>query len=292
VSTTPTPEQPQPKIRVGTAAWSDHQDFYPKGTKPGDRISYYAQHFNVVEVNSSYYHIMPPRNYALWVEKTPDDFVFNIKAFGQLTGHVRDEPPTPETFQQFRESYAPMREAGKVGAVLFQFPPWFNYSDDNKAQIGWCVEHMADDPILVEFRNKTWLEPRVRDDTLTFLKELGLAYVTVDAPQVGSGTAPKIVAVTNTDLAYLRMHGRNKETWYKRVENTGERFNYLYSEREVAELAEDARALAREAKEVHAIFNNNMQNYAVTNAKMMIEALGPWARVAEPTTPVQQGLDI
>jgi uncharacterized protein YecE (DUF72 family) len=285
-------EQPQPKIRVGTAAWSDHQEFYPKGLKSGERITYYAQHFNVVEVNSSYYHIMPARNYALWAERTPDDFVFNIKAFGQLTGHARDEPPTPEVFQQFRESYAPLREAGKVGAVLFQFPPWFAYSDETKQQIAWCVEHMADDPILVEFRNTSWLQRQHQDDTLAFLKSQDLSYVTVDAPQVGSGTAQKVVAVTNADLAYLRMHGRNKETWYKRVETTGERFNYLYSEREVDELAQDARTLAEQAREVHVIFNNNMQNYAVTNAKMMIDALGPWARVPAPTVPLQQELAI
>jgi len=279
-------------VRVGTAAWSDHLEFYPKGLKPGERIRYYAEHFSVVEVNASYYHIMPARNYALWVDKTPDDFVFNVKAFGQLTGHVRDEPATPEVFQQFRESYAPLREADKLGAVLFQFPPWFGCDEASKQQIASCVEQMADDPILVEFRNTSWLQARNRDDTLAFLKELGLSYVTVDAPQVGNGTAQKVVAVTNPDLAYLRLHGRNEATWYKRVETTGERFNYLYGQREIDELAGDARQLAEHAREVHVIFNNNMQNYAVTNAKMMVEALGRLAHVPEPTTAVQQTLEI
>jgi len=279
-------------VRVGTAAWSDHLEFYPKGLKPGERIRYYAEHFSVVEVNASYYHIMPARNYALWVDKTPDDFVFNVKAFGQLTGHVRDEPATPEVFQQFRESYAPLREADKLGAVLFQFPPWFGCDEASKQQIASCVEQMADDPILVEFRNTSWLQARNRDDTLAFLKELGLSYVTVDAPQVGNGTAQKVVAITNPDLAYLRLHGRNEATWYKRVETTGERFNYLYGQREIDELAGDARQLAEHAREVHVIFNNNMQNYAVTNAKMMVEALGRLAHVPEPTTAVQQTLEI
>jgi uncharacterized protein YecE (DUF72 family) len=280
------------KIRVGTAAWADHQDFYPKGLKPGDRISYYAQHFTVVEVNSSYYHIMPRHNYELWTEKTPSDFKFNVKAFGQLTGHVRDEPATPAVFEQFRESYAPLREAGKLGAVLFQYPPWFGANDENKAYIAHCAESMADDPILVEFRNSSWLKGEQTEDTLAFLRDLRLAYVTVDAPQVGTGTAPKVVAATIPQLAYLRMHGRNTATWYKRVENTGERFNYLYNQREVAQLAEDARALANEANEVHVIFNNNMQNYAVTNARMMIDALGDLARVPDPTVPRQGTLEI
>jgi uncharacterized protein YecE (DUF72 family) len=262
------------RIRVGTAAWSDHQEFYPKGVKPGDRITYYAKHFPVVEVNSSYYHIMPARNYHLWVEKTPDDFVFNVKAYGTLTGHKRDEEATPEVFDAFRASYAPLREAGKLGAVLFQFPPWFSAGDESKAEIARCVELMADDPILVEFRNATWLKPGRRDDTLGFLRELGLSYVTVDAPQVGTGTAPLVPAVTNRRLAYLRLHGRNKETWYKRVETTGERFNYLYKQPEIDELAGVARQLAVDAGQLHVIFNNNMQNYAVTNARMMVDALG------------------
>lgn len=262
------------RIRVGTAAWSDHEEFYPKGTKPGDRITYYARHFPVVEVNASYYHIMPARNYAGWVEKTPDDFTFNVKAFGVLTGHRRDEEATREVFDAFRNSYAPMREAGKLGAVLFGFPPWFDASDANKAEIARCVEHMADDPILVEFRNKTWLTGKQTGDTLEFLRGLGLSYVTVDAPQVGAGAAPLVPAVTNARLAYLRLHGRNKETWYKRVETTGERFNYLYKQPEIDELAAVARDLSQQARELHVIFNNNMQNYAVTNARMMVDALG------------------
>lgn len=262
------------QIRVGTAAWADHLDFYPKGLKPGDRIAYYSRFFPVVEVNASYYHIMPARNYALWAEKTPPDFQFTVKALGQLTGHVRDHPPTRETFEQFRASYQPFRDAGKLAAVLFGFPPWFSASEENKQRIAECVEYMADDPLVVEFRNTSWLTPEQRQDTFAFLEELGVSYVTVDAPQVGTGTAQKVPAVTNKRLAYLRMHGRNKATWYKRVETTGERFNYLYSQEEINELAADALELARQAFLVHVIFNNNMQNYAVTNARMMIDALG------------------
>ncbi|HMM42319.1 MAG TPA: DUF72 domain-containing protein [Thermomicrobiales bacterium] len=282
----------QPRIRVGTAAWSDHQEFYPKGLKPGDRIAYYAQHFPVVEVNSSYYHIMPERNYRLWVEKTPDDFVFNVKAYGTLTGHKRDEEATPEVFDAFRASYRPFREAGKLGAVLFQFPPWFDDSEANREQIAWCVEHMADDPILVEFRNRSWLTPAHREGTLEFLRGLGLAYVTVDAPQVGNGTVPLVPAVTNANLAYLRLHGRNTETWYKRVETTGERFNYLYKQAEIDELAGVAKQLAEKAREVHVIFNNNMQNYAVVNARMMIDALDDSALARWGQGPQQGSLDI
>jgi uncharacterized protein YecE (DUF72 family) len=280
-----------PQIRVGTAAWSDHPDFYPRGLKPGDRITWYARHFPVVEVNSSYYHIMPQHNYELWVNKTPDAFVFNVKAFGVLTGHRRDEEATPEVFDAFRASYQPLREAGKLGAVLFQFPPWFDANDANKQQIAYCVEHMAEDPILVEFRNRTWLTPEQRDDTLDFLRTLGLAYVTVDEPQVGSGSAPRVPAVTNARLAYLRMHGRNTATWYKKVETTGERFNYLYDQSEIDDLASVARQLATQAESVHVIFNNNMNNYGIINARMMIDTLGLQGSWGEPE-PEQTTLDI
>ncbi len=262
------------RILVGTAAWSDHEDFYPPRVRGTDRIAYYARHFPVVEVNASYYHLLPQRNYALWAEKTPEDFTFNVKALGQLTGHVRDEPPTPDTFDAFRESYEPIREAGKLGAVLFQFPPWFNKTEKNLQQIAWSAEMMADHPVLVEFRNATWLTEEERAETLDFLTNLGLSYVTVDAPQVGTGTAPLVPAVTTPRLAYLRMHGRNTDTWYKRVKTTGERFNYLYSEEELSELAIIARQLAENAVEVHVIFNNNMADYAVTNARSMMRLLG------------------
>lgn len=272
-------------IRVGTAAWADHEDFYPPGVRGTERIAYYARYFSVVEVNASYYALLPQRNYAIWAEKTPDDFVFNVKALGQLTGHVRDEPATTEAFDAFRASYEPLREAGKLGAVLFQFPPWFDNNDQNRQQIAWCAEMMADDPLLVEFRNKTWLTDDSKDETLDLLRSLRLSYVTVDAPQVGTGTAPLVPAVTRPELAYLRMHGRNEETWYKRAKTTGERFNYHYNDEELEELAKIARQLAERALEVHVVFNNNMANYAVDNARSMMNLLG----LQSPDEPPQQG---
>jgi uncharacterized protein YecE (DUF72 family) len=270
------------RIRVGTAAWSDHQHFYPRGLPPTQRISYYARHFDVVEVNASYYHVLPVQNYEQWVAKTSDDFVFNVKAFGQLTGHHRGSPADEETFRSFRESYAPLRESGKLGAVLFQFPPWFEATPENYAEINRCAELMADDPLLVEFRNVTWLDRQHRDETLEFLDNLRLSYVTVDAPQIGTGTAPLVPAVTNPRLAYLRLHGRNTETWYKRVETTGERFNYHYNDQELDDLAEKVRVLSEAAREVHVIFNNNMENYAVDNATGMMRRLGLSAPDAQP----------
>jgi uncharacterized protein YecE (DUF72 family) len=280
------------RIRVGTAAWSDHQEFYPQGLKPTDRISYYARFFSVVEVNASYYHLLPTRNYDSWVHKTPDDFRFNVKAYGELTGHHRGDLAPAVSFEHFRESYGPLRAAGKLGAVLFQFPPWFEANEANRQEIARCAELMADDPLLIEFRNVSWLEPEEKTRTHDFLADLNLAYVTVDAPQVGRGTAPLVPDVTNPRLAYLRMHGRNEETWYKRVKTTGERFNYLYNERELEGLSDIARQLAEHAHEVHVIFNNNMQNYAVLNAREMMRLLDIPLVDPEADPPKQRSLGI
>lgn len=263
------------RILVGTAAWSDHEEFYPPGVRGPERIKYYARYFRVVEVNASYYALLPQRNFVRWVENTPDDFTFNVKALGRLTGHERGMAATPDVFDAFRETYAPLRDSGKLGAVLFQFPPWFENTEHNRNRISEVAELMADDPLLIEFRNRTWLaDEDAIARTLLLLRDLGLSYVTVDAPQTGTGTAPRVPAVTRSALGYLRMHGRNTETWYKRVENTGERFNYKYNDEELAELAQVARELATQANVVHVIFNNNMASYGTDNAQTMMRMLG------------------
>lgn len=275
------------RIRVGASGWSDHPHFFPTGLKPADRLSHYARLFSVVEINSTYYHLQPTRNFATWVDRTPEDFRFTVKALAELTGHHRGEPAPPVTFAHFRESYAPVRESGKLGAALFQFPPWFEANAANRRELERCVEHMEGDPLLIEFRNVGWLEPDERARTFELLSQLGVSYVTVDAPQVGRGTAPLVAEVTNRRLAYLRLHGRNTETWYKRVQTTGERFNYFYDELELEGLAGVARRLAEQATEVHVIFNNNMQNYAVTNARTLMRLLD--IPLVDPTAePVQQ----
>jgi uncharacterized protein YecE (DUF72 family) len=253
------------RVRVGASGWSDHPQLFPPGLKAADRITHYARLFSVVEINSSYYHLLSTRNYASWAAKTPEDFRFTVKAYAELTGHHRGEPAPPVTFAHFRESYGPLRESGKLSAVLFQFPPWFEANASSRRELERCVELM--------FRNVSWLSDDEQARTFELLARLGTSYVTVDAPQVGRGTAPLVPEVTNPRLAYLRLHGRNTDTWYKRVQSTGERFNYLYDEQELTGLADVAARLAECAQEVHVIFNNNMQNYAVTNARTLMRML-------------------
>lgn len=274
-------------VRVGTCAWADHAAFYPRGVKPTERIAYYADRFPVVEVNASYYHLLPPRTYDGWAARTPPDFVFNVKAYGVLTLHRREEAPTAATFALFRDSYRPLAEAGKLGAVLFQFPPWFVDEAKSRTHLRRVAAEMgpARDRVVVEFRHTSWLAPDRVPETLGLLAELGFGYVVVDAPQVGSGTVPLVPAVTDPHLAYVRLHGRNTKTWYRKVETTGERFDYLYSPAELAEWVPRVVELASRAHEVHVMFNNNRRNSATINAAEMTRRLGA---LAHPT-PVEPG---
>lgn len=275
-------------ILVGTCNWSDHTGFYPRGVKPNERLAYYARFFPLVEVDASFYRLMPARNYELWAERTPAEFSFDVKAYRTLTRHGAEyrpgarhddeDPgldPTDDDFRAFTDSVEPLRQAGKLRSVLFQFPPWFRESDNNRAHLATIREYLPDDLLSVEFRHRSWLEPQVRQDTFKQLRDLGLVYVAVDQPQLGSGSIPPIAEVTNPALSTVRFHGRNYQTWYKKgTSSSAERFNYLYSPEEIGEWVPRLKELAAEAAEVHVLMNNNRGNYAVVNAADAMRLLG------------------
>jgi uncharacterized protein YecE (DUF72 family) len=285
-------------ILVGTCNWSDFPAWYPKGVKPAERIRYYAQHFSLVEIDSTFYHLMPRRNFEGWAAKTPQNFVFDVKAYRTLTRHgaayeegkvhADADPaydPAEDDFEKFKYQIEPLREAGKLRAVLFQFPPWFKHTPANLEHLEVCREYMADYLIAVEFRHGSWLAPAVADETLAFLRDREIVYTVVDEPQIGSASVPPVVAVTNPDLAMVRFHGRNAGTWYmKGAESSRERFNYLYSPEELAEWASNVEEMAERASEVHVLMNNNYgpvptrsgdgQSYqAIINAQEMQDLL-------------------
>lgn len=276
-----TPEQHAGRLLVGTCNWSDHEDFYPPGTKPTDRLVYYARHFRVVEIDSTFYAIQPARNFERWARVTPDDFVFNVKAYRELTGHDREKEPEAKTFEVFHQAIQPLRDAGKLRAVHFQFPPWFVESERNREYILTARALFPEDTFAVEFRHRSWFAPEHRAETLDFLRRNGLVHVMVDAPQVGSGTVPKVVAVTSPELSIIRFHGRNTATWYKKADTTGQRFDYLYTRAELAEWLPAAREAASQAREVHVLMNNNRANYAVRNARDFADLLGQQPPIAE-----------
>lgn len=272
-------------VRIGTCSWADEalsKHWYPKGTPAGDRLAYYAQHFDTVEVDSTYYRLPSEEMVQKWAERTPDDFVMHIKAFGLMTRHpvklealppdLRDAAPTDErgrverpsrefrgeVFRRFLEALEPLRAAGKLGGILFQFPSYVVYKGYSLDYLHWAREQLGNDEMLVEFRHVSWLDDEHRDDTLRFLEELGAGHVIVDAPRIeGAKNLVPTVAALTSPTAYVRFHGRNAETWNKRGGSAAERFDYLYSDDELREWVGPLRELAEEAENAYAFFNNN-----------------------------------
>jgi uncharacterized protein YecE (DUF72 family) len=272
-------------VRIGTCSWADEalsKHWYPKGTPAGERLAYYAKHFDTVEVDSTYYRLPEEEMVRKWAERTPDGFVMHVKAFGLMTRHpvklealppdLRDEAPTDdrgrverpsrefrgEVFHRFLSALEPLRAAGKLGGLLFQFPSYVVYKDRSLDYLQWAREQLGDDEMLVEFRHVSWLDDEHRDETLRFLEELGAGHVIVDAPRIegAKNVVPTVTAVTSP-TAYVRFHGRNAETWNKRGGSAAERFDYLYSDDELREWVGPLRELAEEAGNAYAFFNNN-----------------------------------
>lgn len=216
-----------------------------------------------------------------WNERTPEGFVMHVKAFGVMTRHpvkaeqlppdLReaapvddrgrvDRPPRElraEVFARFRAALEPLRAAGKLGGILLQFPSYVVAKDLSRDYLAWAVEQLRGDRALVEFRHRSWLDEENRAATLAFLEELGATHVVVDAPKTeAKNLVPTVVAATSP-LAYVRMHGRNAETWNVRGGSASDRFDYLYSDEELAEWSEPLRELGETADEVYVLFNNN-----------------------------------
>ncbi|GIW43606.1 MAG: hypothetical protein KatS3mg077_0888 [Candidatus Binatia bacterium] len=291
----------RPRFRVGTASWTDpsllESGFYPSSATTAEaRLRFYAQHFDTVEVDSTFYALPHERNSYLWARRTPEDFVFHIKAFAALTQHpveyrqlsraLRELVPAPsegETgkikilpaealnlcFEMFAGALEPLRRAGKLGCLLFQFPPWFTATDEHEAYLLFCQERLRHHRLAVEFRHRSWFGERA-ERTLALLEEHNLVHVILDLPDAPS--LPKTPFVTTTDVAYVRLHGRNREAWFAKHERASERFRYLYSDEELRGIAQRIRRL-REAQVVHVIFNNCYRDYGVRNALAMARLL-------------------
>jgi uncharacterized protein YecE (DUF72 family) len=271
-------------IRVGVCSWADEtltKFWYPKGvTKGEDRLRYYAERFDVVEANSTYYRLPEPTMVENWTARTPEGFTMHVKAFGVMTRHpvkvdqlptdLRDVPTDArgrvdrppreyraEVFRRFHDALEPLRSTGKLGGILMQFPPYVVYKPASLEYLAWAKEQLAGDEMLVEFRHGSWLDDENRAETLRFLEEHGMTYVTVDAPQTGGKNVLPTIAAATSETAYVRFHGRNAETWNKRTGSAAERFDYLYSDDELNEWVPKLRELAGQAQTVYAMFNNN-----------------------------------
>jgi uncharacterized protein YecE (DUF72 family) len=288
-------------IYIGTCNWADFKDWYPAGIRPGQRLRYYASQFSIVEIDSTFYALMPRRNFEAWAAATPDRFVFDVKAFRTLTGHGRSygadhhssdsylRDATEEDFAKFIWQVQPLRDAGKLRAIQFQFPPWFEYSETSFAHLEVCRKRTSDHVMAVEFRHQSWLRPEHREFTFSFLRDHGIVYTIADEPQVGNGTVPPLIEVTNSSLAIIRFHGRNAEKWRGGGGGSGrDRYDYMYDAGEMSQWAATIEKLSAQVSEVHVLMNNNVQGQGLVNGKQLQNLLHHVVIAAEAEAPVVQ----
>ncbi|HEY3073381.1 MAG TPA: DUF72 domain-containing protein [Candidatus Limnocylindrales bacterium] len=295
------------EIRVGTASWTDPTMtvpgvFYPVGTDTAEeRLGYYAGRFPVVEVDATYYALPSERTSALWVDRTPPDFTFDIKAHALMTGQptetkrlpkgLREELPDDlrskprvygkqlpaelldEFWRLFREGLEPLRESGQLGAVFLQYPRWFFTSSENRDAILDAQRRLEGIPVAVEFRNSTWFNEKNVDRTLRFLQDNHVPYVMIDGPQGFKSSVPPLDWVTSPELAVVRFHGRRAETWEAKGVPTVERFRYLYGTDELRDWVSRIEKAAKAARETHVLMNNCYANYGATNAREIAKLL-------------------
>jgi uncharacterized protein YecE (DUF72 family) len=294
-------------IRVGTASWTDPTMtaagvFYPSGADSAEeRLSYYASQFPLVEVDATYYSLPARRTSELWVERTPPDFTFDIKAHALMTGQPTETKRLPKdlrsalpdelaqkpriyakdlpgelkaaVWEWFLDGLEPLSESGQLGSVLLQYPRWFFTSSENRDTILDATGRLGDVRKAVEFRNGTWFNEKNVERTLRFLEDHKIPLVMVDGPQGFKSSIPPIAATTSADLAVVRFHGRRAETWEAKGIPTVERFRYLYGSDELEEWVPRIREAAAQAKETHVLMNNCYANYGSTNARELAALL-------------------
>jgi uncharacterized protein YecE (DUF72 family) len=287
-------------IRIGTAGWTDPTltapgVFYPPdaGSAEG-RLRHYATRFSLVEVDSTYYALPTAEMARRWVERTPDGFVFDVKAHALLTGHPTDPRRLPrairaalpadlaarprlherelpaelldEVWRHFAEALAPLSLAARLGAVLMQYPPWLRPSRASMDRILAARERLGGLPIAIELRHRDWFAPRVGERLFDVLGEHAITYVIVDEPQGHEQSVPPSVAVTSPELAVLRLHGRRADQWGRRGATVAEKYRYLYDRAELGSWIRPVLEIAMRARETHVVFNNCYGNYGTTNA--------------------------
>ena len=287
------------EIRVGTASWTDPgfvADWYPKGLRAEERLRWYAEHFDLVEINSTFYALPTLSSVKRWCDETPENFLFDVKLPKVLSRHsmlVKFLPPelrsrvetekgvitlTPSTerliAKRLLQLFEPMRDAGKLGVFLLQMSPAFRPKAHKLSELETIAEVFLSHPLAVELRNRGWVTSDRFDETVNFFKKRKLTLVLVDAPESEHFTVmPGFDHVTDRRLGYFRLHGRNAEGYIK-GRTVAERFDYDYSPDEVKEIAERLRKVDKEVERLHVIANNNRSNYAPKLAEALRKQLG------------------
>jgi len=290
------------EILISTCSWTDPTliksgQFYPDWAKSAEtRLQFYASQFNLVEVDSSYYALLNEKASRLWVERTSEGFVFDVKAFRLFTQHptplsalpkdIRNELPqglkektnvyqrdlpselVNDLWGRFEQALLPLDSAGKLGTVLFQFPPWFYPGNEQRDYILSCKEKLPQYRLAVEFRHNSWVNEKNCQQTMDFLRQNDLPFVCVDEPQGFKSSVPPMVEATS-DIGLIRFHGRNREMWEKKGIGVAERFNYLYSEDDLREWVPRIKELAAKTRQLHVLFNNCYADKAAVNARQV-----------------------
>ena len=300
------------RILIGTASWTDPgfvERWYPKKMAAHERLAWYAQHFEMVEVNSSFYSVPNERMVERWCASTPNNFTFDVKLHQLFSFHSTQRKLLPPELQRIAQSDAkekvnrspelqeallesflrPMsilQSAGKLGVLLLQLSPAFSPRKHELDELKPLIEQLAGWPLAIEFRNRHWgVEDQLRS-TIDFLSRHHVAFVNVDAPSADhfSILPSDLNEVTNADFTYLRLHGRDAKA-YLTGKTVAARFNYDYSDEEISDIADRCEKLTAKAKAVHVVFNNNNLDYAPRAALRLRKALGQSVAAPSPETP-------
>ena len=288
------------RVLVGTSSWADPgfvEEWYPPGMPARERLPWYAERFEIVELNSSFYAVPDTGMVERWARATPDGFGFDVKLHRLLSRHAADLkslPPdmrdgaetndrgrvrlTPELelalADRIVEAVAPLERAGKLGVFLLQLTPAFAPGEHRLEELDALIERLAPHTVAVELRHRGWVSDKRAEETFAYLSERGAAFVSVDAPREEHvPIMPPVDAVTVDSVAYMRMHGRNAHG-YMHGKSVAERFAWDYSDEELREIAGRVRGLADQAHEVHALFNNNRGADAPSAASRFRELIG------------------
>lgn len=256
---------PAGRVLVGTSGYSFPDwvgPFYPPGTRPGDFLAVYAEHFDAVEVNATYYRMPTAATLERMERRTPAGFRFVVKLLGAFT-HERSADPAAA--REFRAALAPLKDAGKYDGLLAQFPWAFRRDRAALDHLAALRERFADEPLFAEFRHDSWAAPGLGET----LSGLGIGYCAVDEPAL-PGLMPPLALRTTAD-AYVRFHGRNAANWWGR--GGGDRYDHDYTERELAEWVTRIGELARQSRTTYVFFNNCHAGQAARSAKLMQELL-------------------
>ncbi len=266
----PDASQPAHVIHVGTSGWSYddwHGPFYPEKVPARfDRLAYMARFFDCVEVNASFYRPPSPKAAASWLRRTPEDFTFAFKLHQRFT-HERQTPWTPAERDAFRRGIDPVRDAGRLGAVLVQFPWSFRCNASARVHLEAIRGDFGNLPLVVEVRHASWAD----ESAVAFLRDRGLGWANIDQPRSRGGVPP--TSIVTSPVGYVRLHGRNREAWFDPKAGRDARYDYLYREDELEEWIDRIRDVARRSEKTFVFTNNHYRGQAPANALQILSRL-------------------